>query len=229
MLSGPPGPGGHVCPARGPRIATSKGKSASMASGAGGDREKRTLGQGRSAARRGGPYVAADEMRPVRRREGDRDEQRDERYRRRQLDDPRGAGEGDHNVITVGVVVESYGPGRVGRAGVGQRRDADQASQEQQGQRALPSHAAKPSALTATPSSVVPARASAGGSPRPNPRPWRRRPGVRSTRWPPRSVPPRRYGQTEGRYGPTRVPPRDPGWQRARRTDCRRGTTGGHR
>jgi len=73
-----------------------------MASGAGGDREKRTLGQGRSAARRGGPYVAADEMRPVRRGEGDRDEQRDERYRRRQLDDPRGAGEGDHKVGQLG-------------------------------------------------------------------------------------------------------------------------------
>src|SRR6266481_9640012 len=168
MLSGPPGPGGHFCPARGPRIATSKGQTASMTSGAGGDREKRTLGQGRSAARRGGPYVAADEMRPVRRREGDRDEQRDERYRRRQLDDPRGAGEGDHNVLTVGVVVESYGPGRVGRAGVGQRRDAAQARQEQQGQRAPRSHAAKPNALTSTSSSVVPARTSAGGSRRGN-------------------------------------------------------------
>src|SRR6266404_1124733 len=142
-----------------------------MAGGAGGDREKRTLGERRGAARGGGPYVAADELRTVRRGEGDRDEQRDERYRRRQLDDPRGAGEGDHNVITVGVVVESYGPGRVGRAGVGQRRDAAQASQEQQGQRAPRSHAAKPSALTSTSSSVVPARASAGGSPRAGSRP----------------------------------------------------------
>src|SRR5258707_13708160 len=110
MLSGPPGPGGHVCPARGPRIATSKGQTASMASGAGGDREKRTLGQGRSAARRGGPYVAADEMRPVRRREGDRDEKREERDRRRQVAGPRGPREGDQQSNTAGQGRKSHGP-----------------------------------------------------------------------------------------------------------------------
>jgi hypothetical protein len=135
-MSGPPGLKGHVSGTRALESRKARARRPRLREASGGDREERTLGKRRGAARRGGPYVSRNDPRHAGRSEEDRDKLGSERCWRRQLDDPGGPAEGDDDIITVGIVVDSGDPGRVGRAGIGKRRHTDHADKEQQAQRA---------------------------------------------------------------------------------------------
>jgi hypothetical protein len=136
IMNGPPGPKGHVSGTRALEARGARARRPRLRKAPGGDREEGTLGERRGAARRGGPYVSGNDPMPARRSEADRDEQEGERCRRYQLDDPGGPAEGDDDIITVGIVVDSVDPGRIGRAGIGKRRHTSQADKDQHAQRA---------------------------------------------------------------------------------------------
>jgi hypothetical protein len=155
IMSDPPGPGGHMSRTRAPESRRARTRRPRVREAPGGDREERTLGERRGAARRGGPYVSGSDPGHAQRSEGDRDEQGVERSRLRQLDDPRGPAKGDDDIISVGIIVDSIDPGRIRRAGIGKWRHTGQADKDQYAQRAPWSHAAKPSPAAPVPSSTV--------------------------------------------------------------------------